>query len=130
MKKDDILKFYRRIFNRCQCDKIQNLAVAAACFDFAVNSQYGKREVQRVLRNGFKKDISADNVFGSLSIAAINDVAATKESAAKLVNAILDARQAYVNRLVEISDSQEKFLKGWRNRINDMRVFCNTLLES
>jgi lysozyme family protein len=129
MDKADILKFYNRIYARCGCDKIQNPAVAACCFDFAVNSQFGKREVQRVLRNVFKKEISADNIFGLATIGALNEVSATEGGAKKLVTAILDARQAYVQALVDRIGSQEKFLKGWTNRINDMRVFCADILE-
>jgi lysozyme family protein len=128
MSKEDILKFYERIYIRVQCDKIQHPAIAAACFDFALNSANGKREIQEVLRDEFNKPIAIDNIFGTQTVGALNQVTAAV-SAVHLLKSIMDKRQKYVEDLTIIKPSQKKFLDGWMHRINDMRLFCQKLIE-
>ncbi len=127
MPKADISAFYWYSYKESNCAAIEDKLVGAVCFDFAVNSKFAKREIQRLLREvGY--DLNADNVFGPLSIAAINQ--ATKRfGTVAFCKMILDKRTMYVNGLVKRKSSQKKFLKGWLNRINDWREFVAKNVE-
>lgn len=120
MPKEDILKFYGRVWRRMGCDKIDNPLLAGICFDFGFNSGFAKREIQEVLqRLGFK--ITADNVFGNQTVTALNT--AYKLHGYGLIDLIFAARITYVSELVYRENSQIAFLKGWLNRIMDWREF-------
>ena len=121
----EIRQFYARIWDKVNCDGIENAAVAFACFDFSVNSKWGKREIQRVLlAQGY--DLKADNYFGPVTIAAINDNV-FEHGAASLINAIYDARERYLKSLVVGDVTQQEFEKGWFNRVRDGRTFALNL---
>lgn len=121
LTKEDVQAFYKYSFNNIGCDKIENETVAAVCFDFALNSAYGKREIQRVLV-GLGYALRTDNIFGPITIRILNN-AAKYIGVEKLCLAILAARQRYVEGLVRRDPSQRVFLAGWTNRINDWKRF-------
>lgn len=121
LSKDDIRRFYEYSYAVISCDKIESELLAGVCFDFAKNSAYGKREIQKVLQSlGYK--LKADNIFGPITIGILNK-SAKNEGIVKLCNAILDRRENYVKSLAEKDATQQDFLKGWLNRINDWRQF-------
>lgn len=121
MSKDDVMKFYNRVWLRMGCDKIQNIILAGVCFDFGFNSEFAKREIQEVLQGlGYK--IVADNIFGNQTITALND--AFNKYQYGLIDLILSARIAYVSSLVYKEISQLEFLKGWLNRIISWREYA------
>ena len=119
----EVHAFYAYSFAEINCDKITNTVVAAVCFDFALNSLYGKREIQRLLK-GLGYTLNADNEFGPVSISAINRATETMGAAA-FVNAIMDRRVAYVQQIVKRDSTQKKFLAGWLNRIADWRNWAH-----
>ena len=126
LTKDEVKRFYAYSFKMVGCDKIENEIVAAVCFDFALNSSKGKREIQKVLVGlGYK--LTIDNIFGEKTIRCINRTAKIA-GPYKLCSKILEARQNYVNSLVLKDESQRRFLKGWTNRIEDWKrfAFANT----
>lgn len=114
--------FFNRIWLRMQCDKIKDITVAAVCFDFGVNSGFAKREIQELLQ-GWGHKFKADNIFGPITIGALNK-AVEKMGTEAVVTAILDKRQDYVLSLDDRDPSQTKFIKGWTNRIDDWRAFA------
>jgi lysozyme family protein len=106
----EVQAFYTYIWKYCRLDEVENMIVAGCCFDFAFNSGFGKREIQKVLQTyGFK--LRADNVFGNISIGILNK-AVQERGALKVCLDILDARQRYIESLIEKRPSQEVFRKG------------------
>jgi lysozyme family protein len=96
------------------------MMLGIVCFDFCFNSEFGKREIQEVLQKlGYR--IASDNVFGSQTYAALNS--AFNRYGYNLIDLILTARLQYVSELVYRDQSQMTFIKGWFNRIADLRVF-------
>jgi lysozyme family protein len=128
MSLDDVKLFYNRIWERMMLDKVDNALIAGVCFDFALNSGYGKREIQEVLMiYGFP--IAPDNIFGPKTIAALNK-AVIVHGVAKVSKDILDQRLKYVQGLVKKTPSQVRFIKGWTNRINDWRNYANNYVKT
>ena len=60
--------------------------------------------------------VEADGVVGPLTIAAVN-----KQSPADLFARIKAARITFLNDIVKNNPSQKIFLKGWINRLNDLK---------
>jgi lysozyme family protein len=54
-----------------------------------------------------------DGVIGELSLKAIN-----KTNQEKLFDAIKADRKSFIEFLVKTDPSQQKFYKGWMNRVN------------
>jgi lysozyme family protein len=123
----EVRAFYSYSFEQINCHLIADKVVAAVCFDFAKNSLFGKREIQRLLKDsGY--NLNADNEFGKISIAAINN-ATEKLGASVFVKMIFDRREAYVKNIAERKSSQKKFLKGWLHRIADWRNWVELEIE-
>lgn len=128
LTKKEVKAFYFYIWKIVKCDQIENTAVAGACFDFALNSEFGKREIQEVLRDDYGyTQVKADNIFGPVTIGAINY--AVKQFGAKRVTGdIFDKREAYLRDLVKRKPSQQGFADGWTNRIESWRDFTNKII--
>lgn len=121
LTRDDIVKFYTFSFENIGCDKIENPLLAGVCFDFALNSSKGKREIQKVLYElGYRLKI--DNIFGPITLRCLNK-ACKAFGALKVCNLILAQRQKYVEMLVERDETQKVFFAGWINRIEDWKKF-------
>ena len=127
MKPQEIMKFYDRIWRRLGLDGVENKVLAGNCFDFAFNSQYGKREIQFVLRDLGYTLIIVDNVFGPATVKALND--AFKQYGTDLIDMILMRRLNYLYNFIIRMPNQIEFVKGWMNRVTDWREFSKEHLD-
>lgn len=97
---------------------IDDPRVALMVYDWTITSGKAVREVQEVLSSKFGKNVVADNAMGSATVAAINSV----EEQDELVSEIAKSRKDYYRSLAFNRDgsrnSNEKFLKGWLNRVD------------
>ena len=110
---DDALKLCKEEYwDVFRADDIKNQSIAAAIVDFAYNCgrSMGKR-IQTIV--GAK----ADGVFGPLTISKINNYPNQEE----LFNKIQEARKNRYLAIVRANPSQNKFLKGWMNRTNNLK---------
>ncbi len=124
---EQVRAFYTYSFNYINCHRIIDNIVAAVCFDFAFNSQFGKREMQQLLQKmGYR--VVDDNIFGNISIDAINSATKTIGTQ-KMIDRIMDARIAYLNSIVKRDATQKKFLEGWLNRCKDWRNWASLEIE-
>lgn len=129
LTKAEIKAFYRYIWDLMQLDNIKSPVVAGICFDFALNSKYGKREIQEVLHDDYQYTrVKADNIFGPITIAAIN-YAVSQFGSKRVATDILDKRQRYLNSLVKADKTQENFINGWTNRVESWRDFTAKWLK-
>ena len=106
----DILK--SMYWDACRADKIQSQGVANAIVDWAWHSgtTTAAKEVQKVL------GVSSDGIIGNLTLSAINS-----QSPLPLFGKIKAARIKYIERICKSRPANQKFYRGWMNRINDLK---------
>ncbi len=102
----DILK--SMFWDKWQADLIKSQALANILVDFVWASGInGIKVPQRVL------GVKADGVVGPITLSAVNNA-----DAADLFAIIHEARIAFVESIVRRRPSQNKFIRGWKRRIN------------
>ena len=100
-------------WDKWQADKINNQSIANFLVDWLWNSgKYGIVIPQKVL------NVTQDGVVGKVTLWAINS-----SNQRHLFSLLKAARLEYVRELVNKNQSQQKFLKGWENRINSFSYF-------
>lgn len=104
--------FKNGYWDRFRADEIKSQSVANICVDWAWGSGpvTAAKRVQQLL------GVKVDGIVGLKTLAAIN-----RMDAKSLFYAIKSARLSFVYGIVEQSHSQARFLKGWCNRINDLK---------
>lgn len=91
-------------------DDIQSQSVANMCVDWLWNSgTVAIKRVQEIV------GVKVDGIVGDKTIAAINN-----RSPLPLFGAIKEARKEYIEEICVKRPKNEKFRKGWMNRINDL----------
>ena len=105
----DILK--TMYWDACKADGIESQSVANAVVDWAWHSGTATavKEVQRVL------GVKDDGIIGNITLSAINS-----HSPLPLFGKIKQARVAYIERICNARPANNKFKKGWFNRIDDL----------
>lgn len=124
----DVYVFYNYIWYILRCSDIESVPVAACVFDFGVNSDGAEKQIQRMLIGYGYKKVIADGVMGPVTVRAIN-AAEWMLGAEKVCLDILSVRQRYVESLVVKDKKQADFIKGWTNRINDLRKFVLSIIQ-
>lgn len=96
-----------------KADQIRNQSIANMCVDWAWGSGTvtAIKKVQRVL------GVQEDGIVGEITLGAINRY----PSQLLLFEKIKDARLAFINAIVRNNPSQMRFLRGWTNRIEDIK---------
>lgn len=91
-------------------DDIQSQSVANMCVDWLWSSgTVAIKRVQEIV------GVKVDGIVGDKTIAAINN-----RSPLPLFGAIKEARKEYIEEICVKRPKNEKFRKGWMNRINDL----------
>ena len=111
IKDEQVENIYKKNYwDPCYGDKIQCSRVAYLIVDWAVNSgvKTAIKEVQKIVKT------SADGVMGPMTLKAINTYPPKD-----LFFAIKDARKKFYENIVKKNPSQECFLKGWLNRLDE-----------
>lgn len=94
----------------CKADQIKSQSVADIFVDFAWGSGKGIKKVQQAL------GLVADGIVGPKTIAALNS-----KQPQVMFRLIYDTRAKYYNQIVANNPTQKVFLKGWMNRLNDLK---------
>ena len=98
-------------WDRWKADQIVSQPIANILVDWVWGSgKWGIIIPQRLL------GLPADGVVGLLTIAAVN-----KHNPVELFARIKAARITFLNDIVKNNPSQRVFLKGWINRLNDLK---------
>lgn len=104
--------FKTLFWDKWQADKINSQSIANLVVDWTWGSgQWGIKYSQSVL------GVKADGIVGPKTIAAINNYPDAKV----LFNKLWLRRKAHFEGIVAANASQKKFLKGWLNRLNDLK---------
>lgn len=88
--------------------------VAAVFFDTAVNCGIGG--ASKILQKAV--GVKQDGIVGTQTRAAI-----AEKGALVAAHLFLAARGQYYEAIVKNKPSQKRFLRGWMNRVNDLKVF-------
>lgn len=106
----DILK--TMFWDACRSDEISSQSVANAIVDWAWHSgtTTAAKEIQRVL------EVKADGIIGNITLSAINS-----QSPLPLFGKIKAARVKYIERICKSRPENQKYYRGWMNRINDLQ---------
>lgn len=98
-------------WDRWKADEIKNQSVANIIVDWVwASGSHGIRRPQRLL------GVKADGIVGKQTIAALNAM-----DAATLFKMIKDDRAKFIDEICRARPKNEKFRKGWMNRINAIR---------
>ena len=104
-----------RYWDKWQADKIDNQSIAELLVDWVYNSgSYGIEIPQRVL------GLDVDGLVGMQTLGAVNG-----SDASVIFKKIWLARQQFYNNIVKRNPKQQKFLKGWMNRLNFFKFKAN-----
>jgi type VI secretion system secreted protein VgrG len=111
----DAKKIYKaKYWDANKIDQIEDGDVRYFIFDFVVNSGKAIKILQKTINQLSNSNISVDGKMGISTINAINSM-----EPSVLYNGLKNARLEYFNYLVQIDSSQKKFLRGWKNRVNN-----------
>lgn len=105
----DILK--SMYWDACKGDQIQSQSVANAIVDWAWNSgtYTAVKEIQQ------KLGLKADGIIGNITLAELNS-----RSPLPLFGLIQQARLAFLDRICKARPANNKFLRGWHNRVKSL----------
>lgn len=95
-------------WDRWKADEIKNQSVANILVDWVwASGSHGIKRPQRLL------GVRADGIVGKQTIAAVNAM-----DAATLFKMIKDDRAKFIDEICKARPKNEKYRKGWMNRIN------------
>lgn len=110
----DFAAVLKQYWNRWQADNIHNQSIANILVDWVWGSgAWGIKIPQRIL--GLKQD----GVVGPKTLAALNKKIAEEGEA--FFKEIYAAREKFLRDIVKNDPSQNKFIKGWLNRLADFK---------
>ena len=99
-------------WNRWHADKIRNQAIANLLVDWVwASGMTGITTPQRMLK------LKPDGVVGEKTLAAVNNYPDQRE----LFNRFKAERVAYIKRICLSRPANNRFKKGWLNRVNDIK---------
>lgn len=111
LTEEDFKKVLRIYWDRWKADQIINQSVANLLVDWVWGSgKWGIVIPQRVLK------VIADGVVGEKTLEALN-----RKDQQAFFNEIYFLRVKFLNNIVVNNKSQERFLKGWLNRLTDFK---------
>lgn len=107
----DVERVIRLYWNRWQADRIQNQSIANLLVDWVWGSGvWGIKIPQRIL------GVRQDGVVGTQTLVALNSA-----NQKILFDKLFAARKQFFIDIVNRKPSQNRFLKGWLNRLNDFK---------
>ena len=119
LTKDAVKPFYKAMYwDKARCDDLPT-GVDYAVFDFAVNA--GVTRAAKLLQRSVGAD--DDGVIGSVTLALVK-----KTTPGKLLENFTEQKEAFYNTLAERNPTQQKFLKGWMNRVASVQTAATSMM--
>ena len=113
LTKDDVVNRVLKphYWDRWKADQIQSQSIANILVDWLWGSgKWGVIIPQRIL------GVEADGIVGPKTISAINS-----RDPLILFREIYDARVKYIDDICKATPTNERFRRGWMNRLNDLK---------
>lgn len=112
----EILK--KLYWDKVRADEIVNTKVAILLVDWVWGSGTGIiKKVQHIL------GVKEDGIFGPISLCTLNS-----KNQAYLYDDIEEAREIYFRAICASRPKNAKFLRGWLNRLHDIRTYTAKML--
>lgn len=124
---EEIYEFYLvHFYSKLKIDQINNLYISAHLLDHGVNAgiSNGVKCLQKAVNKTCPANLSIDGKIGPKTINEANTC-----SPRILLDNFIKERQEYYKSIVTKNPKQEKFLKGWLNRIDNVNKYINNLKE-
>jgi len=103
--------FKKGYWDRWKADKIDSQSIADILVDWLwCSGVWGIKIPQRIL------EVTDDGKVGKITLAAVNDT-----DPKELFKKIKDARITFIDDICKRTPTNERFRKGWLNRINDLK---------
>lgn len=111
LSKDDFKFVLKQYWDRWKADLIKDQKLANILVDWVWGSgKWGIVVPQRIL------GLREDGIVGSKTIEAIN-----KQNPKEFLDVVFKEREKFLDNIVKNNPSQKKFIKGWKNRLNDFK---------
>ena len=96
----------------CRADRIESQSVANAVVDWAWHSGTvtASKEIQKAI------GVVSDGVIGNITLSAIHS-----REPKDMFGIIQNARIAYLERITNARPANQKFIRGWLNRVNSLK---------
>jgi len=105
----DVLK--TMFWDRWKADLITNQSVANLLVDFVwASGKWGIKIPQRVL------GVQDDGIVGNITLSTLN-----KKNQKEFFDKVWGERVKFLQNIVKNNPTQKRFIKGWINRINDLK---------
>ena len=114
-----VAPFYKiKYWNKCNCDDLPS-GLDYAVFDFAVNAGPGRatKFLQRAV------GAVDDGVIGPNTLATV-----AKTDPKRALDHFSALKSTFYNGLVERDPTQQRFIKGWLNRVAAVQIYAETML--
>lgn len=117
----DVESFYRDIWDRLDLDALPHQGLAAELFDITVNM--GLSRAVKFMQEGLNAlnrdrwlwpDLKVDGGFGPVTSGILYDASAEYPM---LIKVLIILRAAFYLNIVKKNPSQERFIRGWLNRV-------------
>jgi len=119
LTKSDVKPFYKKMYwDKVRGDDLPK-GVDYAVFDFAVNA--GPGQAAKFLQQAV--GAVADGDIGPGTMALVNKIAPTE-----LLQKFSKQKELFYNGIVERNQTQQKFLKGWMNRVSSVQAAASSML--
>lgn len=116
---DAVKPFYKQMYwDKVRGDDLPT-GVDYAVFDFAVNAGIGR--AAKFLQRAVGADDDGAIGPGTLALVA-------KTTPGKLLENFAEQKEAFYNTLAEKNPTQQKFLKGWMNRVANVQTAAISML--
>ena len=108
----------KHYWDRWKADQIKDQRVANTLVDWLwCSGAWGIKIPQKIL------GLKVDGIVGEKTITAVNN------APANFLQALYKERQEFLERIAKTNPTQKRFLKGWMNRINDLKKWNERFLK-
>lgn len=112
-----VIKIYdTKYYQPIKADKIDSDMIRTHLYDMGVNAGTGAavKLLQKAINKVYGVTIATDGAIGNITLTYTNNKAKLNE----LVNEFINQRRLYYQDLVKRKPTNQKFLKGWLNRVD------------
>lgn len=119
--------YYDNFYHLMKIDEIDNMLISGHLLCHGVNA--GIKNSVKILQKSINvicnDNINVDGIIGKITLSYANS-----DVQEEIANEMIVKRKEYYTNLAKRNPSQQKFLKGWINRVNNTTSICNKMTIS
>ena len=119
--------YYDNFYHPMKIDEIDNMLISGHLLCHGVNAgiKNSVKILQKSINEICNENISVDGIIGKITLSYANS-----NEQEKIANEMIVKRKEYYTNLAKRNPSQQKFLKGWINRVDNTTKICNKMTIS